>query len=146
MSKKENYSSQIARLFGKNKTIEQGVRNITFQVTEDCCLNCTYCYQHNKSKKKMSFETAKKAIDDLLESSNKVKDYIDSQDTAGAIIEFIGGEPFMAIDLIHEITKYFIIRLIELDHPWLNRFRISLCSNGVLYFDPRVQEYFKKYG
>jgi radical SAM peptide maturase (CXXX-repeat target family) len=93
----------------------------------------------------MTFDVAKKAIDDILERSDKVKDYVDSYDTAGAVIEFIGGEPFMAIDLISEISDYFITRLIELDHPWLNRFRFSICSNGVLYFDPRVQEYIKKY-
>ena len=147
MSKKiESYSNSINRLFGPFGSIEKGVKNITFQVTEDCCLNCTYCYQNNKSKKVMTFDVAKKAIDDILERSDRVKDYVDSYDTAGAVIEFIGGEPLMAIDLITEITEYFICRLIELDHPWQNRFRFSMCSNGVLYFDPKVQEYFRKYG
>ena len=52
----------------------------------------------------------------------------------------------MAIDLITDISDYFIRRLIELDHPWRNRFRFSICSNGVLYFEPKVQAYFKKFG
>lgn len=145
MPKIEDYSSSISRLFGPNKSLEQGVRTITFQVTEDCCLNCTYCYQNNKSKKIMTFDVAKKAIDDILEASDNVKDYINSYDTAGVILDFIGGEPFMAIDLISEISDYFIARLIELDHPWLNRFRFSICSNGVLYFKPEVQTYIKKH-
>lgn len=146
MNKKiEEYSSVINRLFGPHESIEKGVKTITFQVTEDCCLNCTYCYQHNKSKKVMTFDVAKKAIDDILERSDRVKDYIDSYDTAGVIIDFIGGEPFMAIDLISDVSEYFIKRLIELDHPWRNRFRFSICSNGALYFQPKVQEYLKKY-
>lgn len=147
MNKKiEDYSAQMHRLFGPYESIRHGVRTITFQVTEDCCLNCTYCYQNNKSKKKMSFDVAKQAVDDILECSDKVKDYIDSQNTAGIIIDFIGGEPLIAIDLISDITEYFIQRVIELDHPWRNRFRFSMSSNGVLYFDEKVQEYFRKYG
>lgn len=145
MNKIEGYSDQINRLFGPVSSIEKGVKTITLQVTEDCCLNCTYCYQHNKSKKVMTFDVAKKAIDDILERSDKVKDYVDSYGTAGVIIDFIGGEPFMAIDLIDQITEYFIKRLIELNHPWRDRFRFSVCSNGVLYFTPKVQEWFKKY-
>ena len=39
--------------------------NITFQVTDSCNLACTYCYQHNKGTRMMSFETAKKFIDNL---------------------------------------------------------------------------------
>ena len=46
---------------------KKAIRQITFQVTEDCCLACTYCYQINKSKNKMSFETAKEFLDNLFE-------------------------------------------------------------------------------
>jgi sulfatase maturation enzyme AslB (radical SAM superfamily) len=56
----------------------------------------------------MTFETAKQVIDDLLSGSEKIKQYIDSYDTAGIIIEFIGGEPLMAIDLISQISDYFV--------------------------------------
>lgn len=139
----EDYSAVMSRLYNY-PSLHEGVRTITFQVTEDCCLFCTYCYQHNKSKKIMSFEVAKKAIDDILRGSDKVKDYIDSYNTGGCILEFIGGEPFMAIDLIDQITDYFIDQLIELDHPWKRAFRLSICSNGVLYFEPKVQEYLQK--
>jgi radical SAM peptide maturase (CXXX-repeat target family) len=142
----ESYSDSINRLFGPHESIEKGVKSITFQVTEDCCLNCTYCYQNNKSKKVMSFDVAKKAIDDILERSERVNDYVDSYETAGVIIDVIGGEPLMAIDLISDISDYFVKRLIELDHPWRDRFRFSMCSNGVLYFEPKVQAYFKKFG
>ena len=44
---------------------EDGKANdITFCVTEECNLRCKYCYLiHKNSFKKMSFETAKKAVD-----------------------------------------------------------------------------------
>ena len=41
-------------------------QSLTFQVTDDCNLACTYCYQTCKGKRRMSFETAKKAVDMLL--------------------------------------------------------------------------------
>ena len=142
----ESYSDQVSRLFGSPGSIEKGIKNITFQVTEDCCLSCTYCYQNNKSNKVMTFDVAKRAIDDILEGSDRVKNYVDSWNTAGVVVDFIGGEPLMAIGLISDISEYFIKRLIELDHPWRNHFKFSICSNGILYFQPEVQAYFKKYG
>jgi len=60
-------------------------------------------------------------------------------------MEFIGGEPFLAIDLIDKITDYFITQMIIKKHPWATRFMITICSNGVLYFDERVQTYIKKH-
>jgi sulfatase maturation enzyme AslB (radical SAM superfamily) len=35
--------------------------------------------------------------------------------------------------------------MIEKNHPWLWFFRFSICSNGLLYHTPKVQEFFKKY-
>ena len=45
---------------------QKKARQITLQITEDCCMACTYCYQHNKTNKIMTFETAKVIIDKLL--------------------------------------------------------------------------------
>ena len=64
-----NFSDFIASLYGKTAT------TITFKVSEDCNLKCTYCYQINKSKSVMDFDTAKKFIDDIL--SDKF-DYINT--------------------------------------------------------------------
>ena len=90
----------------------------------------------------MSFETAKKYADFLLESSMGYdNEYINKDNAPGLVMEFIGGEPLLEIDLIDKITDYFIGRMIELDHPWRRKFMISICSNGVLYMDPRVQKY-----
>ena len=144
MPKIESYNDFISRLYGY-RPLEKGTKNITFQVTEDCCLYCTYCYQHNKTKRIMDFSVAKKVIDDILANSEGTRDYIDSTGSEAVIIEFIGGEPLMAIDLISDITDYFIQQVIELDHPWRNRFMLSICSNGVLYFEPKVQEFLKKH-
>ena len=40
---------------------------------------------------------------------------------------------------------YFIKRMIETDHPWQYNWRMSISSNGVLYFEPKVQAFLKKW-
>ena len=125
--------------FGKNF-----IRDITIQVTEDCNMACTYCYQHDKTCKAMSFETGKKFIDLILDSDERSANYIKSRECPGVILDFIGGEPFLEIDLIDKLTDYFIEQLIIRDHPWATRFRISICSNGLLYFNDKVQKYIRK--
>ena len=116
--------------------------SITFQVTEDCCMACTYCYQHNKSPNKMTFEVAKEFIDKLL--TNKYPEY-QTDELSGIIFEFFGGEPLMEIDLMYQITDYMLMSMLEMRHPWLLGFRVSICSNGLLYHTPKVQEYLTKF-
>ena len=145
--KDEQYSDQIARLFPEciqGDSDKHYARTITFQVTDACNLACTYCYQINKHHNRMNFDTAKKFIDMILDVDNPCK-YINPDNSPGIIVEFIGGEPFLEIDLINQICEYFIEQLILKDHPWKNTFRFSICSNGVLYFDPKVQTFLKKY-
>lgn len=41
-------------------------RDITFQVTDDCPMACTYCYQGHKGHRMMSKETARAGVDLLF--------------------------------------------------------------------------------
>lgn len=117
-------------------------RTVTFQVTEACNLACTYCYQNCKSNKRMSFETAKKFVDYLLLDES---DYINMANTKAVVLDFIGGEPLLEVDLIDRICDYWLAQCIELHHPWATRYHLSICSNGVLYFDERVQALLRKH-
>lgn len=139
----EEYGDSLNRYFyeGNNKF----TRNITFQITDDCNLCCSYCYQHNKGHHKMPFEIAKKLIDEILTNDKSINSYVKSENAIGIVLEFIGGEPFLEVDLIDKIIDYFIEKCIILHHPWIDRFRVSICSNGVLYFTPKVQEFIKKH-
>ena len=139
----EEYGDSLNRYFyeGNNKF----TRNITFQITDDCNLCCSYCYQHNKGHHKMPFEVAKKLIDKILTNDKSINSYVKSENAIGIVLEFIGGEPFLEVDLIDKIINYFIEKCIILHHPWIDRFRVSICSNGVLYFTPKVQEFIKKH-
>lgn len=118
-------------------------RTFTFQVTDACNLACSYCYQINKSTRKMPFEVAKLAVDSLLSGERGFAEY-GFDKSPGIILEFIGGEPFLEVDLIDRIVDYFREQAIALNHPWAEKFGISICSNGVLYTDPKVQKFLQK--
>lgn len=113
-------------------------QSITFVITQDCNLRCKYCYMTSKNQENiMSYETGKRAIDYFLTNSNLF--------TADAVVlEFIGGEPLLEIDLMDRLTDYFKLRAYELDHKWFTFFRVSISTNGILYSTEKVQKYIKK--
>ena len=111
---------------------------ITFCVTEDCNLACKYCYMTGKNKKnKLTFDVAKDAVDYILAD----REYFNEE---SVIWEFIGGEPFLEIDLIDKISDYIKYRMFQLDHPWFNLYRFNFATNGILYSTDAVQNYIKK--
>lgn len=113
-------------------------KNITFIVTKDCQLACKYCYLVGKnSKERMSLETAKKTIDYALNNRAQFNQ-------SSVIWDFIGGEPFLEIDLIDSICDYIKIQLFEKDHPWFNSYRFSFSTNGINYHDKKVQHFVEK--
>lgn len=85
---------------------ESGVaKNITFIVTKDCQLACKYCYLVGKNEKeRMSWSVAKAAIDFILSHETDFKEQ-------SVIWDFIGGEPFLEIDLIDMICDYIKVEL-----------------------------------
>lgn len=121
-------------------------RTITFQVTNDCCLRCSYCYQTHKGHAMMSVETGKQIVDLLFKLYDEDKeDSIINHHTKGIVLDFIGGEPFMNVKTIDAILEYFIYQCAQKDHIWLTNFRISMSSNGILYFKPEVQKFLDRY-
>lgn len=114
-------------------------KNITFIVTKDCQLACKYCYLVGKnSKERMSFDVAKKAIDYILSN----EEY--AEENKSAVWDFIGGEPFLEIELIDRICDYVKQEMFRLEHPWFNSYRFSFSTNGINYDSPKVQEFIRK--
>jgi len=91
-----------------------------------------------QSGHKMTFELAKSAIDYFLKEKNQLfdDDYL--------IIEFIGGEPLLEIELIDQIVDYFKIRIYAENCDWFGKYRISISTNGILYSSEKVQHFIKK--
>lgn len=120
-------------------------RSVTFQVTDDCNLACTYCYQINKGKRKMSLDVAKKFIDILLNATPENCPYINPVVSPFLIIDFIGGEPLLEVELMDQIMNYFLDQAITKMHPWADKYCITISSNGTLYFEPEVQRFLLKH-
>ncbi|HWQ18552.1 MAG TPA: radical SAM peptide maturase, CXXX-repeat target family, partial [Methanotrichaceae archaeon] len=120
------------------KEWNQTAKSVTFCVTEDCNLACKYCYMTGKNKKnKMSFDVARKAVDYILSHRDQFKE-------EAVIWEFVGGEPFLEIDLIDRICDYIKQQMFLLGHPWFDSYRFNFSTNGILYSTPAVQKYIWK--
>ena len=147
----EEFGASLLKMFPEDRERENVTdreeqlnmaRTVTLQVTDACNLACTYCYQGNKGKHVMPFEIAKELIDKLLSGEGGITRYLNNP--PGIILEFIGGEPMLEVELIDKVVDYFRMRTIELDHPWATKYAISFSSNGTLYFDEAVQRFLKK--
>lgn len=113
-------------------------KTITFIVTKDCQLACKYCYLVGKNEKeRMEWSTAQQAIDYILNSEI-------STEYPSVIFDFIGGEPFLEIDLIDKICDYIKTELFRLNHNWFNSYRFSFSTNGINYDSPHVQRFIRK--
>ncbi len=113
---------------------------ITFIVTKDCQLACKYCYLVGKNEKeRMPFPVAKAAIDYILD-----REYDDDFAYQSVEWDFIGGEPFLEIDLIDKICDYIKTELFRRNHHWFNSYRFSFSTNGINYDSEKVQRFIQK--
>lgn len=121
------------------KTWQNGIsKSITFIVTKDCQLACKYCYLVGKNtKERMSWEVAKQAIDYVLSNEDDFRE-------ESVIWDFIGGEPFLEIELIDRICDYLKTEMYRRNHHWFNSYRFSFSTNGINYHAEKVQEFIKK--
>lgn len=113
-------------------------KTVTFIVTKDCQLACKYCYLVGKNEsERMSFEVAKQAIDFILSDPETCRE-------ESVVWDFIGGEPFLEIDLIDRICDYLKTEMFRLNHHWFNSYRFSFSTNGINYDSDKVQRFIAK--
>lgn len=104
-------------------------RDITLCITEACNLNCTYCYENHKSKKKMSFETAKKIIDYEMSVYDKF---------VGVVFNLFGGEAFLNFNLVKQIVNYLETNYCNSRMKW----HCFITTNGTLVHGD-IQDYLR---
>lgn len=113
-------------------------KSITFIVTKDCQLACKYCYLVGKNEKeRMEWSMAKQVIDYILSHEDEFPE-------ESVTWDFIGGEPFLEIDLIDKICDYIKIEMFRLNHHWFDSYRFSFSTNGINYNSKKVQNFVKK--
>lgn len=106
------------------------VKALCLLVAHTCDLNCSYCFAsqgkfHGKEGI-MTIETAKRAIDFLVENSGNRRNLE---------VDFFGGEPLLNFELCKETVAY--ARSIEKAHN--KNFRFTLTTNGVKLTDEVIE-------
>lgn len=105
------------------------VKALCLHVSHDCNLRCKYCFastgDFGTGRKVMTLDTAKKAIDFVIAKSGK---------RHNIEVDFFGGEPLMAMDVVKETVKY--ARSLEEKHD--KCFRFTITTNGVLLNDETI--------
>lgn len=121
------------------------IQNITIIVTQDCQLRCSYCYQHAKNcYNAMDKKTAREIVDLLFKLDAEDNPYINKNSAEAIILDFIGGEPLLEIDLIDYLVRYFRKKAVELNHRWALNYMLSFSTNGIYFNNPNVQKFIKK--
>ena len=110
---------------------EAPIKALCLHVSHDCNLRCKYCFASTGDfgtghRMTMDFETAKRAIDFVIERSGKRRNIE---------VDFFGGEPLMAMDTVKKTVEY--ARSIEKEHD--KCFRFTITTNGVLLNDENIE-------
>ena len=87
----------------------------------------------------MPFQIAKQTIDYVFDN-----EWDGLFATESVIFDFIGGEPFLEIDLIEKICDYIKTELYHRNHHWFNSYRFSFSTNGINYNSDKVQKFITK--
>lgn len=107
------------------------IKALCLHVSHDCNLRCEYCFASTGDfgtghRMTMDVETAKKAIDFVIERSGK---------RCNIEVDFFGGEPLMAMETVKATVEY--ARSIEEKHK--KKFRFTITTNGVLLDDENIE-------
>lgn len=111
---------------------DSAMRILQFLVTEDCNLNCVYCYEKHKSKRSLSAQFIKEKIHTEMLQDNSYRELS---------IDFFGGEPLLEFDTIREVVEWF--HQVKWP-PSAKAYRFSVTTNGTL-LDEQKKEWFSKY-
>lgn len=130
---------------------------VTINTTEDCNLRCSYCYEINKKKKNINFDTVKKFIDILCTEKDPVNIYSQTKKNSwvsklyqrGINLDFIGGDPLMNIDIFDNALSYWVYKVNTTDtvncKNWRKNWRASASTNGTLFKYPEVRRFCEKW-
>lgn len=106
------------------------LKAICLHVAHDCNMNCKYCFagegEYQGDRGLMSFETAKSAIDFLVENSHGRRNLE---------VDFFGGEPLLNWEVCKKTVEY--ARSIEKEKG--KNFRFTLTTNGLLINDDVIE-------
>lgn len=108
---------------------ERKQRTLNLTLTQACNLKCSYCYEGHKSKETMQYENAVKILENELNKEDAF-DFVE--------IDFFGGEPFLAFDVMKRLVEYVLSR------EWRHDYVFFATTNGTLVHD-NIKEWLRKH-
>jgi len=106
------------------------VKALCLHICHDCNLRCRYCFAdegaYHSVREAMSLETAKAAIDFLIQNSGKRK---------VLEVDFFGGEPLMNLDVVKQTVYYAKEKAAAVG----KRFLFTTTTNGLLLDDDTIE-------
>lgn len=116
-------------------SLETKIQQMVLQVTQNCNLRCSYCaysgkyYNRQHNRKRMSLNTALRAVDFLMGHSSEVEE---------VVLGFYGGEPVLEFDLIRKVIEY-----VETQYEG-RKVRFNFTTNLTLFTDEVIDYITKK--
>jgi len=134
-------NSNIKGIYSLDKELKEKLNNqlyhLILNITDACNLRCKYCsygdhypHERNHQNKQMDWNTAKRAIDFLIEHSEESEELI---------VGFYGGEPLLVPELIKSCVQY----AKDQAKKAIKKIRFAMTTNGTL-FSTEVVEFLVK--
>ena len=99
-----------------DKPMQSPPFGLTFIITHECNLRCTYCYETLRDKQYANIEKIKEII----------SIYLNNPALGSVTIDFFGGEPWLKFDLIKEVCEW------TWSQSWKNNYIFFTTTNGTL--------------
>ena len=123
------FSKDTYKELATEEKLRSPIKAVCLNIAHDCNLKCSYCFASKGDfgckKELMPFETAKNAVDFMIENSGNIKNLE---------MDFFGGEPLMNFDVVKKTVEY--ARKMEKIHN--KNFRFTLTTNGILLDDEKI--------
>ena len=120
----KDYYEKIAENIGKAP-----IKAMCLNIAHDCNLRCEYCFaskgDFGTGRELMSLETAKSAIDFLIEAS---------KNRHNLEVDFFGGEPLMNFEVVKKTVEYARSQ----EKKYNKNFRFTITTNGLLLTDDKI--------
>jgi len=120
------FAPLAAQLKDKNKGV---VKALCLHIAHSCNLACSYCFagqgKYHGESAIMTYEVGKQALDFLIANSGT---------RTNLEVDFFGGEPTLAMDVVRQLVSYARSREAEAH----KRFRFTLTTNGLLIDDDLI--------
>lgn len=132
----EDLYEQIAKKSDKDESSSY-IKALCLNIIHDCNLRCKYCFadegEYKGSRKTMSAEVGKKAIDFVINKSGPRKNIE---------VDLFGGEPLMAFEIIKQIVDY----AKKQEKIYNKNIRFTMTTNATLLNDEMIEYLDKNMG